>query len=95
MHIVLLKFAGHKDQAPHHMDGHNAWLKRGFDDGVFVLAGTLQPRQGGAIVAHGCTLEELQTRVAEDPFVAAGVVQAEYMEISPSKADERLAFLLG
>lgn len=95
MHIVLLKFAEHKDHAPHHMDGHNAWLKRGFDDGVFALAGTLQPRQGGAIVAHGCTLDELRARVAEDPFVAAGVVQAEYMEITPSKADERLGFLLG
>lgn len=95
MHIVLLKFAEHKDQAPQHMDGHNAWLRRGFDDGVFVLAGTLQPRQGGAIVAHGCTQDELRARVAEDPFVAAGVVQAEYMEITAARADERLGFLLG
>jgi len=95
MHIVLLKFAENKDQAPHHMNAHNAWLKRGFEDGVFVLAGSLQPRRGGAIVAHGCALEELQARVDEDPFVAAKVVEAEIFEISPSKADPRLSFLLG
>jgi len=94
MHIVLLKFAGNKDQAPHHMDEHNAWLKRGFDDGVFVLAGTLQPRRGGAIISIGCTLEELQARVADDPFVAAKVVEAEIVEVSPSKVDPRLQFLL-
>lgn len=95
MHIVLLKFAEQKDQAPHHMDAHNAWLKCGFDDGVFVLAGSLQPRRGGAIVAHGATLEALQARVAEDPFVIAKVVEAEILEISASRADERLKFLLG
>lgn len=95
MHIVLLKFAEQKDQAAQHMDAHNAWLKRGFEEGVFVLAGSLQPRRGGAIVSHGCSLEALRTRVAEDPFVAAGVVEAEILEISPSRADDRLAFLLG
>lgn len=95
MHIVLLKFAEQKDQAPHHMDAHNAWLKRGFDDGVFVLAGSLQPRRGGAIVAHGATQEDLQARVAEDPFVIARVVEAEILVISASRADERLKFLLG
>ncbi len=25
------------------MLGHNGWIKRGFDDGVFLLAGSLQP----------------------------------------------------
>lgn len=95
MHIVLLKFAENKDQAPRHMDAHNAWLKRGFDDGIFALAGSLQPRRGGAIIAHGATLEELQERVDEDPFVIAKVVEAEILEISPSRADQRLQFLLG
>ncbi|WP_343729834.1 YciI family protein [Duganella sp.] len=95
MHIVLLKFAEQKDQAPSHMDGHNAWLKKGFDDGVFLLAGSLQPRRGGAIVVNGATLEELQARVAQDPFVVAKVVDAEILEISASRADDRLKFLLG
>ena len=38
MFVVLLKFAANRDQAGRHMDGHKAWLQRGFDDGVFVLA---------------------------------------------------------
>lgn len=77
-----------------HLDGHKAWLKRGFDDGVFVLAGSLQPSAGGAILASGISPEELRSRIAQDPFVAEDVVHAEMFEIEASKADERLGFLL-
>jgi uncharacterized protein YciI len=95
MFIVLLKFAGNKGRAGQFMDGHKEWLKRGFDDGVFLLAGGLQPNLGGGIVAHNTSLSELQSRVSDDPFVAENVVSAEILEITPSKADERLEFLLG
>lgn len=94
MYIVLLKFSDNKAQAGQFMDGHNAWIKQGFDDDVFVLVGSLQPNQGGAIVAHNIAMADLQARVNADPFVAEGVVSADIMEITPAKADERLAFLL-
>ena len=47
MFIVLLKFSDNKDQAAQFMEGHNEWIKRGFDDDVFLLAGSLQPKWGG------------------------------------------------
>jgi len=93
MFIVLLKFSGNKGQAGQFMDGHNEWIKRGFDDGVFLLAGSLQPDLGGGIVAHNTSLADLQSRMNEDPFVAENVVSAEILEITPAKADERLKFL--
>ncbi len=94
MFIVLLKFSDNKGNAGQFMDGHNEWLKRGFDDGVFLLAGSLQPNLGGGIVAHNTSLPDLQGRVNGDPFVAENVVKAEILEIAPSKADARLNFLL-
>jgi uncharacterized protein YciI len=94
MFVVQLKFSANKAKAPAFMDGHKAWLKRGFDDGIFLLSGNLQPQLGGAIVAHNVSRDALQSRVADDPFVAEGVVSAEIIEIAPSKADERLTFLL-
>lgn len=95
MFIVLLKFSDNKAQASQFMDGHNAWLKRGFDEGVFLLAGSLQPQLGGAILAYQTTLVQLQARVVADPFVEAGVVVAEILEVSPSKVAESMAFLRG
>jgi uncharacterized protein YciI len=93
MFVVLLKFAD-KGKAGPFMDGHKDWIKRGFDDGVFLLTGNLQSALGGAIVAYNTSLAELQSRVNEDPFVAEKVVSAEILEISPSRADERVRFLI-
>ncbi|MHB8473871.1 MAG: YciI family protein [Gammaproteobacteria bacterium] len=94
MFIVFLKFSDNKAQASQFMEGHKEWIKRGFDDGVFLLVGSLQPNLGGGIVAHNTSLSELQSRVSADPFVAENVVSAEILEITPSKADERLKFML-
>jgi uncharacterized protein YciI len=94
MFIVLLKFSRNKDQARQFMEGHKQWIKRGFDDGVFLLVGKLQPSLGGGIVAHNTSLSDLQARVNNDPFVAAGIVTCEILEITASQADERLTFLL-
>ena len=95
MYVVLLKFSENKSKAPEFMDGHSQWIKRGFDDGVFLLAGSLQPGLGGSVIAHNTSASELQTRVNEDPFVVENIVQVEILEIDPKKADQRLQFLVG
>ena len=94
MYIVFLKFSANKSSAPQFMDSHKAWIKRGFDDGVFLLAGSLEPELGGGILAHNSPLADLQRRVNADPFVAEDVVKAEIFELDPGKADERLQFLV-
>ena len=94
MFIVLLRFSTHKGKASELMTDHNAWLARGMADGVFLLAGSLQPRAGGVILAHNSSRADLEARVKQDPFVAHDVVSAEVLEVSSTKADPRLAFLL-
>jgi len=92
--IVLLRFSDHKSKAGQFLEGHKEWIKRGFDDGVFLLAGSLAPNLGGGIVAHKTSLKDLQSRVSSDPFVVEDVVQPEILEITPSRADARLNFLI-
>jgi uncharacterized protein YciI len=75
------------------MEGHKDWIKRGFDDGVFLLVGSIQPNLGGGIIAHNTSLSDLQKRVNDDPFAAENVVSAEILEITPSKTDARLEFM--
>ena len=95
MFIILLKFSENKKSASEFMGGHNDWIKRGFDDGVFLLVGSLQPNLGGSVIAHDTSLSELQERVNADPFVAENIVSAEILEIDVKKADQRLQFLVG
>lgn len=95
MFVVFLRFSANRARAGELMDGHNAWIRHGFEDGVFLLAGSLQPAAGGAVLAHNVTREALERRIGDDPFVAEEVVSAEILEIVPGRTDERLAFLAG
>jgi uncharacterized protein YciI len=92
--IVLLRFSEKKDQADEFSEAHMKWVKKGFEDGVFLMAGSILPGLGGAILASAVSSEDLKKRVNADPFVAEKIVIAEILEIEPGKADDRLAFLL-
>ena len=92
MFVITLRLAD-RSRAPQFMDAHNAWIRRGLDDGVFLLVGTLQPNAGGVILAHGASAGEIGTRVEADPFVAEGIVSAEILAVTPGRTDERLAFM--
>lgn len=95
MFLVTLRFAANKAQASEHMEAHNAWIGRGFAEGVFLLTGSLAGGAGGAVLAHGVSREDLDVRLRQDPFVAAGVVSTDVLEIAPGRVDHRLAFLKG
>lgn len=94
MFVVLLRFSKNKGQASDFMEGHNQWIRRGFEDNVFLVVGSLQPGLGGSILVHGESREDLENRVNKDPFVVKNVVTAEILEIEPKEADERRDFLL-
>ena len=94
MFIVLLKFSDNKSQAPEFIQAHKDWIKRGFDESLFLIVGSLKPNMGGCIIAHNASLEKLQQYVNEDPFVAKNIVTAEILDVSASQVDKRLNFLL-
>lgn len=94
MFIVLLRFSTHRDKAAALMEAHKAWIQTGFDDGHFLMTGSLMPQAGGAIWAQGLSHTELEARLAADPFVREGVVSAEIIEIAPSRVTPGLEALL-
>lgn len=93
MFVIFLRFSENKSSASEFMDGHNQWIKRGFDDGVFLMVGSLTAG-GGSVLAYGESREAIEQRVNADPFVVENVVAAEIHEVDPKKADSRLDFLL-
>ncbi len=93
MFLVFLRFSSNRDRAGELMDGHAKWIAEGFDDGVFLLTGTV-PGVGGSVLAYQTTLDELRARVEQDPFVAEGVVEPEIIEIEPDRVESRLDAIL-
>ena len=98
MFIVLLKFSENKSKASEYMSGHNDWIKQGFADGIFLLAGSIETGQstgqGGAVIAHNISLKDLQAKVNADPFIMHNIVTSEIIEISPKKTADQLSFLM-
>lgn len=92
---ILLEFSCNRAQASAHMDGHNTWLRRGFDDGAFLLAGSLSPSRGGFVLARGDDADAMRRRVDQDPFVTHEVVSATVLEVDPKRAVPELGFLVG
>ena len=93
MFVTFLKFAENRSAAPQFMAAHNDWIARGFADGVFLCAGSLQATAGGAILAHGESRADHDARIAADPFVEQGVVAAETHEFDPKRTVAALDFL--
>ena len=93
MYIVTLSLTSQKSKAPEFMAAHNAWIARGFDEGVFLLVGSLKPQGGGAILVAGSDRAALEQRIADDPFVQEGIAIPKIQEIAPARTDERLSFL--
>jgi len=93
MYIVTLSLTAQKSKAPEFMAAHNAWIARGFDEGAFLLVGSLKPQGGGAILAAGSDRAALEQRIADDPFVQEGIAIPEIQEVAPARTDERLSFL--
>ncbi|NSY38609.1 YciI family protein [Leisingera sp. ANG59] len=95
MYFILLSLAAQKDHLAEFLEGHKAWLQQGFEDGVFLAAGSMTDGEGGAILAVGEGEEELAARIAQDPFVTSGVVEPEIIGVAPTMMDPRLDFLRG
>lgn len=81
MFVIFLRFSKNQSAAPDLMAEHNAWIARGFDDGVFQCVGSLKSKDGGAIIAVGESRAQIEQRVNEDPFVVHDVVTAQITEI--------------
>lgn len=93
MFIVILRFGDHKQDAPKYMNDHNQWISDGFESGAFQLVGSIVPPGGGVLLVRG-TRDEVEARVAQDPFVAHGVVTAEIVEVNVGRHSPGLECLL-
>jgi len=93
MFVTFLRFADNRAAAPEFMAAHNDWLARGFADGAFLCAGSLQPNAGGMILSHGESRADHDARIAADPFVVQRIVTAETYEIDVKRTVAALDFV--
>lgn len=86
--IVTLTYAVPVENVDRHLDAHRAWLVENTRAGRIVVAGPLEPRTGGLIVAHCTERSELDRMMAQDPFVIEALVVVHVVCASPALRHE-------
>lgn len=68
--------------------GHRTWLAENTQAGRIAVAGPLEPRTGGVILAHCADRAELDRMMADDPFVTHGLVDVHVACVVPALRHE-------
>lgn len=94
MFLVLLTYTQPLDAVDALLPAHREFLQRMYADGVFLLSGRKEPRDGGVILATAESLPELETMLAQDPFRIHGVASYQVIRFTPTMAAPALTALL-
>lgn len=94
LYIAVLSYVKPLSEVDALLPAHVEWLRKGYDDGIFILSGRRNPRTGGVILARGSSIEEIQARMKEDPLQHQGLATLEIMPFEPTMSAEDLQHLL-
>ncbi len=94
MFILSLTYKKSNEEADRFMEPHMAWVKQGYDSGMFLASGRKVPRTGGVILAVG-DRAAIEAFVAADPFTMEGVAVYEVNEVAVTRTAEGLEGLIG
>jgi uncharacterized protein YciI len=67
MFILSLTYKVDLAEVDRHLEAHIAWLKAGYEEGLFLASGRKNPRTGGVILARG-DRALIDAAIAADPF---------------------------
>lgn len=83
MFILSLTYVKSNEEADKVMEPHLAWVKQGYDSGMFLASGRKVPRTGGVVLARG-ERTDVEAYVASDPFTIHGIADYEITEVALS-----------
>lgn len=94
MFMVTLTYLVDLSEVDAALPEHIAWLDQQYADGVFAASGRQVPRVGGMILVAGTSREDLERRLALDPFGRLGLAEHAVVEFVPSRVADGLEQLL-
>ncbi len=94
MFVVTLTYLVDLPEVDAALPEHVAWLDQQYADGVFIASGRQAPRVGGLILVAGTDREDLERRLALDPFGRLGLAEHTVVEFVPSRVAGGLGQLL-
>jgi uncharacterized protein YciI len=84
MFIILLRYKKDIAEVDIYLSAHREFLKKYFENGVFLISGRKNPRDGGVIIALGDKREEIVSIIENDPFYINHIAEYDIVEFIPT-----------
>lgn len=91
MFIAILKYTRPIAEIDALLHKHREHLQRFLDEGKLLIAGKLQPRTGGVIIAKNISRDKFEQFLRDDPFAQAKVSEYQIIEFIPGLHDPLLS----
>ncbi len=93
MFALIVDFIKPVDLVTPQIVPHNEWVKKYFDEGLFLVAGPKASKLGGVILARSIEKKNLMKILGEDPYVTADVAEYKVIEFDCKATNKDLEFL--
>lgn len=80
MFIISLTYLANTEQVDQFLSGHNDFLQKFYENGIFICSGPKIPRNGGVILCRAKSLHDVHSLIEEDPFKTNGIAKYEITE---------------
>jgi uncharacterized protein YciI len=95
VYLLISRYLKPLDEVDASLADHRAYLKRFYDEGLFLVSGPRVPRTGGVIVAKLASRSQAEEFLRNDPFVQRGIAAYEIIEFTPANSAAAIAAFLG
>ena len=94
MNVLIVNYIKQSEEVKPHIDAHNIWVKKYFDEGIFMAAGPKKSKLGGVILAKTIDKSKLLKILAEDSYVQYDVAEYQIIEVDFKLTETGLEKLL-
>jgi uncharacterized protein YciI len=77
MYILISSYTAPLEAVNVQLDNHREWLRSHYEAGRILVSGRRSPINGGVIVIRAESRDEVETLLADDPYVRHGLVSYE------------------
>jgi uncharacterized protein YciI len=94
MFVVILRYLVDLETILQNREDHVVFLKKYYDQGIFLVSGPQKPRNGGVILAQANSREELENILSQDPFKSRKLAEYQIYEFAPANFSPEFAVIL-
>jgi uncharacterized protein YciI len=95
MFVLIVDFIKPVEEVTPQVEPHSAWVKKHFEEGLFLLAGPKKSKLGGALLVKSMDKKKLMKILAEDPYISEDVAEYRIVDFDCKATIKELDFLKG